>query len=328
MYDDRCSPQFVDGVNNFLIVAQANKQADGFMPCPCAGCKNDHNYSNSRTIHVHVFESGFMTYYNVWTKHGERRVMIEDNEEEEDDDSYNGHGFPEYDDTTTGEEAKPAIQEEAELAMWEEAKEEASDEPADDLGRAIADAKRNCRSEKEKKKLQRMLEDHKKLLYPDCKADKKKLGTTLQLLEWKAENGVSDKEFGKLLVMINNMLPKDNELPESMYEEKKVVCRLVLEVHKIHACANDCILFHGEYEDLNACPVCGAFRYKISRDDPGDVEGESPRKKIPAEVMWYAPIIPRLKSLFQNKEHAKAMRWHREDRKKDRKLRVPADGSQ
>ena len=66
----------------------------------------------------------------------------------------------------------------------------------------------------------------------------------------------------------------------------------------------------------------------ISRDDPGDVEGERPRKKIPAKVMWYAPIIPRLKRLFQNKEHAKAMRWHSEDRKKDDKLREPVNGSQ
>ena len=44
--------------------------------------------------------------------------------------------------------------------------------------------------------------------------------------------------------------------------------------------------------------------------------------------MWYAPIIPQLKRLFRNKEHAKFMRWHREDRKKDGKLRAPADGSQ
>ena len=47
--------------------------------------------------------------------------------------------------------------EEAELAMREEAEEEASDEPADDLGRAIADAKRNCASDLEKKKLQQFL---------------------------------------------------------------------------------------------------------------------------------------------------------------------------
>ena len=33
-----------------------------------------------------------------------------------------------------------------------EAEEEASDEPADDLGRAIADAKRNCASDLERTK--------------------------------------------------------------------------------------------------------------------------------------------------------------------------------
>ena len=87
--------------------------------------------------------------YNCWTKHGERGVIFKDNEEEEDDDNY--PRFPEYDGTIMGKEAE----------------EETPDEPADDLGRALADAKRNCASEKEKLKLQRMLEDHKKLLYPN-----------------------------------------------------------------------------------------------------------------------------------------------------------------
>src|SRR6266536_2840456 len=105
--------------------------------------------------------------------------------------------------------------EEAEPAMREEDEEEESDELADDLGRTITDAKRNCASEKEKKKLQRMLEDHKKLLYPNCEADKKKLGATLELLQWKAENGVFDKGFGKLLVMLKKMLLEDNELLKS-----------------------------------------------------------------------------------------------------------------
>ena len=150
-----------------------------------------------------------------------------------------------------------------------------------------------------------MLEDHKKLLCPNCEGDKKKLGTTLELLQWKVENGVSDKGLGKLLVMIKNMLPKATEVHKSTYEAKKNDCPLGVEVQKIHACPNDCILYRGEYEDLNACPVCGALRYKISRDDPGDVEGEGRNKKIPAKVMWYAPIIPQLKHLFQNKEQKK-----------------------
>ena len=33
------------------------------------------------------------------------------------------------------------------------------------------------------------------------------------------------------------------------------------------------------YEDLNACPVCGALRYKIRRDDPGDVDSEPPQEE-------------------------------------------------
>ena len=111
-----------------------------------------------------------------------------------------------------------------------------------------------------------------------------------------------------MLVMLKKMLPKANELPESTYEAKKVVCCLGLEVQKIHACPNGCILYRGEeYENLNVCLVCGALHYKIRRDDPGDVEGERPRKRVPAKVMWYAPIIPRLKRLFRNKEHAKLM---------------------
>jgi hypothetical protein len=132
-----------------------------------------------------------------------------------------------------------------------------------------------------------------------------------------------------LLKIVKKMLPKDNELPASTYEAKKIVCPLGLEVQKIHACPNDCILYRSEeYENLNACPVCSAFRYKTRRYDPGDVEGERPRKRVPAKVMWYAPIIPRLKCLFRNKEHAKLLRWHKEDHKSDEMLRHPADGSQ
>jgi hypothetical protein len=74
-----------------------------------------------------------------------------------------------------------------------EAEEEvaAEDEPADDLSQIIRDTQRECESEKEKIKFERMLEDHKKLLYPTCDAGQKKLGTTLELLQWKAQNGVS-----------------------------------------------------------------------------------------------------------------------------------------
>ena len=68
---------------------------------------------------------------------------------------------------------------------------------------------------------QKMLEDHQKLLYPGCEDGLKKLGTTLELLQWKATNGVSNKRFGELLKLIKKMLPKDNELSATTYEAKK-----------------------------------------------------------------------------------------------------------
>ena len=80
------------------------------------------------------------------------------------------------------------------------------------------------------------------------------------------------------------MLPKNNVLPTTTYEAKQLVCPLGLEVQKIYACPNDCILYRGEYENLDACPVCSALRYKMRKDDPVDVEREPPRKRVPANT--------------------------------------------
>jgi hypothetical protein len=73
---------------------------------------------------------------------------------------------------------------------------------------------------------------------------------------------------------MKNILSKDNELPTSTYEAKKVVYPPGLEVQKIHTCPNDYILYHGDYDNLNECPICTALQYKIRGDDPGDIEGE------------------------------------------------------
>jgi hypothetical protein len=115
----------------------------------------------------------------------------------------------------------------------EEVKEEADAENSiaeddDALGDVIHDAQRDCKSEKEKAKFDQMLENHKKLLYPSAEDGQKKLGMTLELLQWKAENGISDKAFGKLLKIHKKMLPKPNELPTTTYEAKKIVCPLGL----------------------------------------------------------------------------------------------------
>nr|AAX95922.1 transposon protein, putative, CACTA, En/Spm sub-class [Oryza sativa Japonica Group]ABA93427.1 transposon protein, putative, CACTA, En/Spm sub-class [Oryza sativa Japonica Group] len=280
MYTDRRSKEFIDGMHYFLRVAEANRQR-GFICCPCNKCKNQKEYSASRTIHFHFIESGFMPSYNCWTSHGEQGVKMEEDEVEDD----NIPDFAQYvgfEENQTGEEEIAAD----------------GNDVADDLGQMLQDAREDCESEKEAHKLDKMLEDHRTSLYPGCEQGHKKLDTTLEFLQWKAKNRVSDKAFGDLLKLVKNILPGGNKLPETTYEAKKIVCPLGLEVHKIHACPIDCILYRGEeYENLEACPVCKALRYKIRRDDPGEVDGQLTKKRIPAKVMWYFPIIPRLRKV-------------------------------
>ena len=79
---------------------------------------------------------------------------------------------------------------------------------------------------------------------------KKSLFSTYQVydggnvnLALKAEYGVSDVCFNKILELVNKMLPKDNELPTSTYKAKKLMCPLGLEVTRIDACPRDCILY-------------------------------------------------------------------------------------
>ena len=72
-----------------------------------------------------------------------------------------------------------------------------------------------------------------------------------------------------MLDLLRDMLPQGNEIPKNTYEAKQNVCPLGLEVEKIHACSNDCILYRGDYADLTECPECSTPRYK-RRNDGGD----------------------------------------------------------
>ena len=90
---------------------------------------------------------------------------MEDIKEEKDDDNYVP---PEYGDAAAGEAV--------------EDQEEPDDVPDDDLRRVIVDVRRQCESQKEKLKFDRMLEDHKKGLYPNCEDCNTNLSTVLELL--------------------------------------------------------------------------------------------------------------------------------------------------
>ena len=100
------------------------------------------------------------------------------------------------------------------------------------------------------------------------------------------------------------MLPKENTLPKSYYQAKKVLCPMGMGYQKIHACPNDCILYIHEFQEMPKFPRCRVSRYKV-KDDGNCSSDENSKKSPPAKVLWYLPIIPRFTRLFTNGDDAK-----------------------
>jgi hypothetical protein len=171
------------------------------------------------------------------------------------------------------------------------------------------------------KKLQQLLKDMKTPLYPNSRRYTK-LSGSLKLLQLKASNHWTDKGFKELLVVLADMFPEGNVIPKSTYEAKKIICPMGLKFEKIDACKNNCILFNGDNKDATECPKCQTSRYKQG----GEVVGSVMRRKVPMKVVWYFPIIPRLKWLFATSKDARLLTWHSDGRKVDGYIRHPADG--
>jgi len=103
------------------------------------------------------------------------------------------------------------------------------------------------------------------------------------------------------------------------------LCPIGIEYQKIHASPNDCILYRKEFEGLHKCPRCGLSRYKVKDDDR---EEDDMKKGPPAKVLWYLPIIPRLKRFYANVNDAKSLTWHANGRRCDGLLRHVVDSPQ
>ena len=206
--------------------------------------------------------------------------------------------------------------------------------------------------------MEKLEKSSKELLYDDsngCDKEFTQLRAMLELLKLKANHGWFDNSFSELLSLLAKLLPKPNTLPTSTYRAKKLICPMSLGVNKIHACPNHCILYLEENKFKTMCPECGISHFKRSynhvyvdtmkkktkrkkniapigpeslEDDTSDKEDEK-KRKIPALVMWYLPVIDRLKRMFSNPRDAELMCWHSEKRRKnDEEIRHPADGTQ
>src|SRR6185312_8514314 len=126
------------------------------------------------TLHAHIYEKSFMDNYTLWTKHSEPGVVMQDSEGDDDDNIADWAHL--YEAGAFEDEPMDDAEE-----MDEAGENAAEDQPPDELGQVLVDSQRDWETLKESKKFEKMLEDYKKLLYPNCKQGLKKLGTTLEM---------------------------------------------------------------------------------------------------------------------------------------------------
>ena len=169
--------------------------------------------------------------------------------------------------------------------------------------------------DKDLESLRRLLDDSHQDLYKGCK-NYSKFSFIVTILHVKTTSGWSNKSFDLILDVFRKALPTPSFVPKNCYEAKTYIRDLGFRREKIHACANDCILYRKKYKSLTHCPnsKCNEPRF------------EKKYNNVPQKVLQYFPLIPRLQRLFIDPQVACDMRWHKEKRVNDDNIiRHPAD---
>ncbi|XP_052736699.1 uncharacterized protein LOC128197891 [Vigna angularis] len=169
-----------------------------------------------------------------------------------------------------------------------------------------------------------LMQDGQQNLYEGC--DKySKLSFLVKLYHIKCLCRISDKAMSMILELLADAF-QHAKIPNSFYEAKKVINKLGLHYTKIDACPNDCMLYVGEDKDRDSCKKCKTSRWKPKkRNTIDDDVVVNKRKKIPAKVLRYFPLKPRLQRMFLSSKIAEHMRWHASESMDEGMLRHPRD---
>ncbi|XP_071714012.1 uncharacterized protein [Rutidosis leptorrhynchoides] len=178
---------------------------------------------------------------------------------------------------------------------------------------------------KSAKKFYKGLESAKQELYPGCKKFFI-LSFVVRLFHSKCISKCNDKGFSMIIDTLREAFP-EVAIPKSLYDLWKLIRDLGLGYEKIDAYPNNCMLYWKENKDKTECVICHSSRYKTSEVDSDNEENltTNDHNKVPAKVLRYFPVIPRLQRLYMSSEVATSMRWHEEGRTKDGLLRHPVD---
>ncbi|XP_076932839.1 uncharacterized protein LOC143598521 [Bidens hawaiensis] len=275
----RPSEIYTNGFYTFLKAAESNRR--NVIWCPCVTCKTLQRFENINGIEHHLIVNGFMPNYTCWYRHGEQRIDGVTTSVNLNDDNLNENNLDDMFKDIENEN----------VGNLDDIFKDVENENVDNLDDMFKDLENDI-GDDDKEKLEHLFEDAQKPLYNDSEISK--LEAVLMLFNVKAKNRWSDTSFTDLLYVLHIMLPKSNELPISFYQAKKMMNPMGLEIEKIHACPNDCMLYRNEYANNHECVYCGASRYK-RENKTGKYENDVKKNGPPAN---YCGIFPETKTII------------------------------
>ncbi|XP_004309783.1 PREDICTED: uncharacterized protein LOC101296166 [Fragaria vesca subsp. vesca] len=293
MQADRRSNEYRSGVEAFIEFALVNARDPYHICCPCTKCENDKDFS-TQVIKTHFFLNGINLYYDIWDEHGEAVVNSES-----DSDRYSTE-IDEDSETDSSASCIVGGHMEAEYDVQ-------SDSDGDEYLSG------------EYTGFRQFIDDGNKPLYPGCTTHTR-MAVIVKHYNIKMKHSMSEPAYSDMLASFAEFLPTGNSIPDTLSDANKVLTALGIDYTKIDAYPNDCILYRKDYEEETKCPRCTKSRWKLDSND-------KEREGVPAKVLWYFPIIPRFKRMFQSPETSKGLTWHATTRKKDGFLRHPADST-
>lgn len=309
----RFSAEYKAGLDQFLQFAFRDVTQGGKVLCPCVNCGNC-LMKRYNEVKEHLKCDGFLRGYTRWTRHGEDPPSLSTSDS---DDNLPNVYSARVDDMHGLVHAALGVVDEP--SMLNLGGDEVSD--SDTL---VHDAPElSTEAQVEDTTLLNLMKDANTELYPGC-TTYSKLSFIVKLYQNKCLYGTSKESFTAQLRMFAETLPDASNVPTNYYQAKKIIKSLGLDYVNIHACPNNCMLYHGERENEESCHICKSSRWVTSKKKGALGQCANGKKKA-SKVFRYFPLIPRLQRIFATEKTSKDTRWHAEERTKDGKLRHPAD---
>jgi len=232
------SKEHLDGVTEFMDFVSENLSGNQEILCPCRKCLNRLN-RHKGDVEDHLLIYGMSSTYTRWIHHGEPLCMITENVEHLNED----------------------IGCNVEHLNEDVPEDEPQDDPEDDqIYRMVQDLYPDQNhGPRTKSKFATILEEMKQVLHPG--GPYTRFSFVVKLLHIKSFYRISNVGFSAFLDLLSLAFP-DCSIPASYAEAKNVIRALGLGYESIHVCPNNCVLFRKELAKKDACPICGASRWK------------------------------------------------------------------